>query len=53
VAPAAPLPAAAADLRASVAAGPVQAAELAGWLKVSIFAGTLLVVTWLAMAVFW
>ena len=29
-----------------------QRAELPGWLKVSIFAGTLLVATWLAMALF-
>ena len=53
VAPLAPAPKPPADSRGGHPSGPdSQRAELPSWLKVSIFAATLLVAMWLAMAVF-
>jgi hypothetical protein len=48
-----PLPAASRAGNQTVFPGPdTQRSELPGWLKVSIFAATLLTVMWLAMTVF-
>ena len=53
VEPQASIPQPPAERRKSTGLAPErQRAELAGWLKVSIFAGTLLVASWLAMALF-
>jgi hypothetical protein len=53
VAPRAPVLQRPAESGSGTAAAPeTPRAELPGWLKVSIFAGTLLVATWLAMALF-
>jgi hypothetical protein len=50
--PPAAAPERAADSRDGGSAADTQRAELPGWLKVSIFSATLLVATWLAMAMF-
>jgi hypothetical protein len=50
--PLAVTPARPADSPGSGSAVDTQRAELPGWLKVSIFSATLLVATWLAMAMF-
>jgi len=53
VEPLASMPQPPADSRSGTGLGPeTQPAELPGWSKVSIFAGTLLVAMWLAMALF-